>query len=489
MSDSRVLLDRIAAFRRRLETTAPLLPVVPADDSPQAVGAAAAALAERPALLNRSLRALTASSVSDGPVPPRLTARARMLLEQARGLIGVQRELAADPLVAGLCLAAELNTDGVADPLAVYHRETVALTDAALRMAQLFPESAEVQGRMCDGLEAMLRAVRDRLGVATSAVTAKRKTVERLDGLARQLADVAAGTPVDLAWFARLGEQLIEEARAAGPLQIVTADPQATGGLPGTDPTPAPARFVAAHALVVAQVVARVVSQDWEWAGRPMVPVMTALLMDVGMLKVPGAVLANRGDLSADDRRLVERHPEVGAVRRLAPDAAAVAEAIAAHHERPDGTGYPAAMKGDDLPSLARLMAVCDQYAASVADRPHRPAHDPRTALTDCLMAAEQGRLDRDFSEYLLALSFHPVGTVVELADGRVGVVVATHTNRADLRAGGRPVVAVLTDRRGQVMPRPEVIDLAAADRGGVARVPSTAERTRLLARDYPDLC
>jgi hypothetical protein len=78
---------------------------------------------------------------------------------------------------------------------------------------------------------------------------------------------------------------------------------------------------------------------------------------------------------------------------------------------------------------------------------------------------------------------------VVELADGRVGVVVATHSNRADLRAGGRPVVAVLTDRRGQVLPRPEVIDLLAADRGGVARVPSTAERTRLLARDYPDLC
>ncbi len=491
MSDSRVLLDRITAFRQRLEGTPPLLPVTPADDSPPALAATAAALADRPALLNRSLRALTSAGVADGPVPLRLTARARLLLEQARGLVGVQRELASDPLVAGLCLAAELSPDGVADPLAVYHRETVALTEAALRMAQLFPESAEVQGRMCDGLEAMLRAVRDRLGVAQTAVVAKRKTVERLDGLSRHLAEIAAGKQVDLGWFARLSEQLLEEARAAGPLQVLTADPQATAGLPGSDPTPAPARFVAAHALTVAQVVARVVGQDFEWAGRPMVPVMTALLMDVGMVKVPGAVLANRGELSAEDRRLIDRHPSVGAglIYTLAPDAAVVAEAVAAHHERPDGTGYPNAIRGDDVPTLARLLAVCDQYAACIADRPHRPAHDPRTALTDCLMAAEQGKLDRDFSEYLLALSYHPVGTVVELADGRVGVVVATHTNRADLRAGGRPVVAVLTDRRGQVLPRPEVVDLLAADRGSVARVPSTAERTRLLARDYPDLC
>jgi HD-GYP domain-containing protein (c-di-GMP phosphodiesterase class II) len=222
-----------------------------------------------------------------------------------------------------------------------------------------------------------------------------------------------------------------------------------------------------------------------------MVPVMAALLMDVGMLAVPGAVLAQGGPLSADDRRRLDRHPEAGAelVRRLAPDAEAVADAVAAHHERPDGTGYPAGRSGDAVPSLARLLAVCDQYAACVADRPHREAFDPRNALTDCLLAAEQGKLDRDCSEYLLVLGFHPVGTVVELADGRVGVVVATHANRADLRAGGRPVVAVLTDRQGRVTPRPEVVDLAAADRGGVARVPSTAERTRLLARDYPDLC
>ncbi len=68
---------------------------------------------------------------------------------------------------------------------------------------------------------------------------------------------------------------------------------------------------------------------------------------------------------------------------------------------------------------------MCDAYAAMACDRPHRPAKDPRTALTDTLLAADQGRLDRDFSEYLLNLAFHPIGTVVELTDGRIGVVAA----------------------------------------------------------------
>ena len=56
---------------------------------------------------------------------------------------------------------------------------------------------------------------------------------------------------------------------------------------------------------------------------------------------------------------------------------------------------------------------------------------------------AERGVLDRDFAEYLVHLSFYPVGTVVELTDGRVGVVAANHPNRMDPRVPGRPVVVL----------------------------------------------
>jgi HD-GYP domain-containing protein (c-di-GMP phosphodiesterase class II) len=493
MSDTRALLNRITSFRQRLEQTPNLIPASVALDDPDAARSQTAdLLAGSSELLTRSLRALAGAPVNEGPLPVQLTARARRLLEEARGLIAVQKKLTGDAMLAGLMAAALAAPAGTEpDPLVTYTRETVALTDAALRMVQAFPPAAEAQLRMCEGVEAMLRAVRDRLTVAQSAVGARRKDVDRIDGLARRLTDLTAGRAVDFAWFMELGEQLLEEARQAAPLRFLSADPHSTCGYPDGPTVPAPARFVAAHALTVAQVLARVAPQDYEWSNRPLVPVVAGMLMDVGMLRVPAAVLATPGPLGPEERRLIDAHAEAGAdlIRAMVPETGPVADAVAAHHERPDGTGYPSSLMGEQVSSLARVLAVCDTYAALACERPHRPASDPRTALTDTLLAAEHGRLDRDFTEYLLALSFHPVGTVVELTDGRVAVVAANHPGRVNLRTTARPVVAVLTDAAGNVLPRPEFLDLAAAERGSVVRVPGAAERTKLLAKHYPELC
>jgi len=482
MSDTRTLLSRISSFRERLEQTPNLIPVGTAIDEP---GRVAAAIAADPAWMGRSLRALAGSSITEGPLPVRLTARARRLLEDARGLVGLQRQMSDDPLLGGLALTSE------PDPLVMHHRETVALTEAALRMVQAFPDSADVQLRICDGVEAMFRAVKDRLAVGQGALQLRKRDAERIDGLAKRLADLAAGRAVDVTWIGSLAEKLLDEARQAASLRFYEAEVLSTSSYPDGPASPAPARFVAAHALTVAQVVARIVSHDYEWASRPVAPVMTALLMDVGMTRIPPTVLGKTGPLTAEDRRLIDAHPQFAAtlIRNVFPDAEVVADAVAAHHERPDGTGYPNARVGEDIPSLARLLSVCDTYAAMAVDRPHRRGVDPRTALTDTLIAAEQGRLDRDFSEYLLHLAFHPVGTVVELTDGRAGVVVANHTNRMNLRATARPVVALLTDVAGNVLPRPEFLDLAAANTGGVGRVLNKAERIALFAREYPELC
>jgi hypothetical protein len=488
VSDTRALLNRITSFRQRLEQTPPLIPdAAPLDDADTAKAVATATLAASPKLLSQSLRTLTGAKTEAGPLPTQLTVRARRLLEDARGLIAAQRKVTQEPFLAGLL--ADEAAEG--DALAVYARETVALTDAALRMVQAFPASAEAQLRMCDGVEVMLRNVRDRLAVTKSATHVRRKDAERIDGLAQRLTEVCDGRPVNLAWFMELGEQLLDDVRQGCPIKFLSVDPMSCRGHAGGPTVAAPARFVAAHALTAAQVLARIVQHDYEWAGRPLVPLVATFLMNVGLVKVPAAVLAKAEPLTPDERRLIDAHPETGAtlVRRAFPDAGPVAEAVEAHHERPDGTGYPHAKIGETIPTLSRLLAVCDAYAAMACDRPHRPAKDPRTALTDTLMAADQGRLDRDFSEYLLNLAFHPIGTVVELTDGRIGVVAANHTSRVNLRLTARPVVAVLADAAGSVLARPEFIDLAAAERGGVVRVLTTAERTRLLAKYYPELC
>jgi hypothetical protein len=66
--------------------------------------------------------------------------------------------------------------------------------------------------------------------------------------------------------------------------------------------------------------------------------------------------------------------------------------------------------------------------------------------------------------------------------------VVSVHTNRGNLRATSRPVVALLTDAQRRVMPRAELLDLATADLGGIVRALSNMERRQLLSDTHPDL-
>src|SRR5207245_4990108 len=109
------------------------------------------------------------------------------------------------------------------------------------------------------------------------------------------------------------------------------------------------------------------------------------LLHDVGMFSVDPAILVQAGPLDDQQRRAVEAHTRVGAeiLTRILPGGACLAEAAAGHHERLDGTGYPAGLRDRQIAQLTRLVAVCDIYAALCTPRPYRPALDTRTALTD----------------------------------------------------------------------------------------------------------
>ena len=479
MSDTRQLITRIAAFRERLEQTAQL---AAGDGEP--AGAVATRVAADPAAVATALKLLAPPTVTVTPGGVTLTMRARELLVSARSLVARERELGADD-----CLQSLLGCGP--EPLADYYRETVALTESGLKLAQSLPESPEAQLRMCEGLATLFAAAEDRVATVARALATRRRDAERIDGLARRLSDLSVGRVVDFDYFVKLGEELLHEAGAALPVAFLSADVHSTCAWSGRDETAAPARFVAAHALTVAQVVARAVPHDYEWASNPLTPVLAALLMDVGMLSVPLEVLAKPGPLDAAERRLLAAHPARSAaiVAAVYPDSDLVCEAIQAHHERPDGTGYPAGASDDAVPTLARLLAACDYYAAQCGERPQRPAIDPRTALTETLFAAEAGRVDRDFAELLVHLAMYPVGSVVELTDGRVAAVVANHPARVNLRAAARPVVAVLTDSDGLSYPKPEHLDLAASDRGGVVRALTPAERRAKLARHYPEFC
>jgi putative nucleotidyltransferase with HDIG domain len=121
---------------------------------------------------------------------------------------------------------------------------------------------------------------------------------------------------------------------------------------------------------------------------------MGALLHDVGKIVVPPEVLNKAAALTPEERALIERHPDAGV--ELIGDIEFpwdIRPMVRHHHEAWDGSGYPAALAGEEIPLAARILCVADVYDALSTDRPYRRAFSHERTLE--IMAAEAGsRLD-----------------------------------------------------------------------------------------------
>jgi diguanylate cyclase (GGDEF)-like protein len=96
------------------------------------------------------------------------------------------------------------------------------------------------------------------------------------------------------------------------------------------------------------------------------------MVHDIGKVGVPEAILQKPGALSEAELAVVKRHPELGAQILEHPCLEDVRGWVGAHHERPDGRGYPLGLRGDAIPLEARIVAVADAYEAMTSDRAYR---------------------------------------------------------------------------------------------------------------------
>ena len=119
-----------------------------------------------------------------------------------------------------------------------------------------------------------------------------------------------------------------------------------------------------------------------------------ALLHDLGKMLLPRELLLANRRLSPEERLEVERHPLLG-VQLLSDVAlpAATLDAVAHHHERWDGTGYPLRLAGERIPLSAHLVAIADVYDTMTNPRPYAPTLSPAEAL-DELRAASGSQFD-----------------------------------------------------------------------------------------------
>jgi putative nucleotidyltransferase with HDIG domain len=111
--------------------------------------------------------------------------------------------------------------------------------------------------------------------------------------------------------------------------------------------------------------------------------VLAGTVHDIGKLGVPEEILAKPGPLTRVEWTQVRLHAEIGADLLRSQGLYEIADWVVAHHERPDGTGYPYGLAADEIPLEARILAVIDAYNAMTSDRPYRSALTQSQAVAE----------------------------------------------------------------------------------------------------------
>jgi HD-GYP domain-containing protein (c-di-GMP phosphodiesterase class II) len=207
---------------------------------------------------------------------------------------------------------------------------------------------------------------------------------------------------------------------------------------------------------------------------------LLGLLQDIGKTRMPAALLEKTGPLTPQESETVKKHVDLsahilGITSGLPPKLASLS---LLHHERQDGGGYPRGLKAYQIGLYGSIAAICDTYDALMTVRPYAGEHSPSAAVQILLKESGAGFHAQLVEQFVLCLGAFPVGCVVELNSGEVGIVIAE--NAAERL---KPVVMVGLDRAGKPLGRPQILDLARNPRSStneLYRVRRTLEHSKL---------
>lgn len=198
---------------------------------------------------------------------------------------------------------------------------------------------------------------------------------------------------------------------------------------------------------------------------------LAGLLHDIGKMAMPPEVLNKHGKLTDAEFALMREHPAAGHAMLVGKEVSdGVLDVCLHHHEKFDGSGYPQRLQGSDISLLARMGAVCDVYDAITSNRPYKNGWDPAESIRR--MAEWQGHFDPlVFQAFVKSVGIYPVGSLVRLQSGRLGVVLE-QSEKSLLT----PKVKVFFSARSKTPLPLEVVDLA---KRGVS--------DKIVARENPE--
>lgn len=185
---------------------------------------------------------------------------------------------------------------------------------------------------------------------------------------------------------------------------------------------------------------------------------MAGLMHDLGKALMPMDVLNKPGKLTEGEFKVIKTHPSEGhrlLLSGLKVDAM-VLDVCLHHHEKTDGSGYPEGLMADKISLFAKMGAVCDVYDAITSNRPYKSGWDPAESLRKMAEWAN-GHFDgKVFQAFVKSLGIYPIGSLVKLTSGRLGVVVE-QTGKSLTT----PSVKIFFSTKSNLRIPPEVIDLS----------------------------
>jgi len=175
-------------------------------------------------------------------------------------------------------------------------------------------------------------------------------------------------------------------------------------------------------------IVALLVARALEKSTNEILTIMAAALtMNVGMLRNQEQLQSRLNAISNQEIAIIHGHPQesVNLLKQAGVTDEEWLDCVLSHHENEDGSGYPSKKFGSDIPLGAKIISLADRYCARVSSRRYRKSLLPNEALSDILLGDSQS-VDPMLTACIIAvLGIYPVGAIVQLESGEVGVVAS----------------------------------------------------------------
>lgn len=185
---------------------------------------------------------------------------------------------------------------------------------------------------------------------------------------------------------------------------------------------------------------------------------MAGLMHDIGKTMIPLELINKPGSLTEIEFQIMKNHPIDGHVILLESEGITdiVRHVCLHHHEKIDGSGYPDKLAGEQIDLYAKMAAVCDVYDAITSIRAYKNGWEPAQSIRK-MAEWSSGHFDqRIFEAFVRSIGIYPVGSMVRLTSGRLGVVIG-QTEQSLLT----PMVKVFFSIKSNVRIPPEILDLS----------------------------